>query len=172
MNKPKRRMLMMANKRLLASITLSLITGLFILMTAQAQEGRSSKRAIEGSWKARVTVAPGPGAGPPFDALVTYSAGGGLVESDSLFPPSIVSAGHGSWEFAGRTFNNTFIKLMFNPQGQFTGTIKVREKITLSFTKNEYTGAGKADFLDPAGNLLVSVDFTTQATRIRVEPLD
>jgi hypothetical protein len=48
----------------------------------------------------------------------------------------------------------------------------VREKITLSFTKNEYTGAGKADFLDPAGNLLVSADFTTQATRIRVEPLD
>lgn len=163
---------MITNKRLLASTTLSVIAGLFIVMTAHAQEGRSLKRAIEGSWKARVTVAPGPGAGPPFDALVTYSAGGGLVESDNLFPPSIVTAGHGSWEFAGRTFNNTFTKLMFNPQGQFTGTIKVREKITLGFNKSDYTGVGKADFFDPADNFLVSVDFTTQATRIPVEALD
>lgn len=159
---------MILSRRLLATFTLSLLTALCMANAAQAQDGRSGKKAIEGSWRARVTVAPG----ATIDALVTYSPGGGLVESDALFPPSVVTAGHGSWEFAGRAFNNTFIKLSFNPQGQFTGTIKVREKITLSFNKNEYTGVGTAEFFDAAGNLLLSVDFTTQATRVRVEPID
>ncbi len=155
----------MKNRRLLATITLGLIAAL--CMAAQAQEGGSLKRAIEGSWKAKVTIAPG---APPVDALVTYTPGGSLVESDNLFPPSVVTAGHGSWEYAGRLFSNTFVKLMFNAQGQFTGTIKVREKITISFNRNEYTGIGMAEFFDPSGNLLNTVGFTTQATRIRVEP--
>jgi hypothetical protein len=160
----------MKTKRLIATIALGVMVALCVATTAQAQNGNSIKRAIEGSWKAKVTVAPGPGAPPPVDALVTYSAGGGLVESDNLFPPSVVTAGHGSWEYAGRSFNNTFVKLMFNAQGQPTGTIKVREKITLGINRNEYTGAGVAELFDPAGNLLLSLPFTTQATRISVEP--
>jgi hypothetical protein len=158
----------MKTKRLIATIALGVMVA--FCTTAQAQNGNSIKRAIEGSWKAKVTVAPGPGAPPPVDALVTYSAGGGLVESDNLFPPSVVTAGHGSWEYAGRSFNNTFVKLMFNAQGQPTGTIKVREKITLGFNRNEYTGAGTAEIFDPSGNLLLSINFTTQAARILVEP--
>lgn len=158
---------MKTNRRLFVTIAFGLIAALYITQAAQAQEERSLKRAIEGSWKAKVTVAPG---APPVDALVTYTPSGGLIESDNLFPPAAVTSGHGSWQYAGRVFNNTFVKLMFNAQGQFTGTIKVRETITLSFNRSEYTGTGTAEFFDPADNLLNTVAFTTQATRIRVEP--
>lgn len=145
----------------------ALFIGLLSISTlGQTSEDHNSP-SIEGSWSAAVTI----DQGPTILALVTYGAGGGLTESDILFPPSQVSTGHGNWSAKRRTVNNTIVKLNFDPQGQFAGTIKVREQVILSRDGSEYTGRGKAEIFDLQGNLLVAINYTTHGRRIGVQQL-
>ncbi len=145
----------------------ALFIGLLSLSTFAFSQDGFNQPSIEGSWSAAVTI----DQGPTIVALVTYAAGGGLTESDILFPPSQVSTGHGSWSGNRRVVTNTIVKLNFNAAGQFVGTIKVRERVVLSRDGDEYQGAGKAEIFDPQGNLVASINFTTQGRRIEVESL-
>lgn len=120
----------------------------------------------EGSWMVTVTITAGTPQ-PPFQALITYGAGGGLVETDPGNSP-----GHGSWVSTGaNTFAFTFVNLTFDSTGNPTGTVKVREAATLSQGGDAYSGAGTVDQFDVNGKLITSRSLETQARRILVEPL-
>ena len=157
----------MTNKRMYGfRIIVSVVIALLMIGNAKAQEGLG-KKAVQGSWRVEVTFVPGPGALPPSQALHTFSNGGSFLESNNVFPPSQQTLGHGSWAHeGGNKFTMTFIKFLFDPQGQFVGTAKVTEKIKLDPNGNEYTGKGKFEIYDPAGTLIVTGEATTHATRI------
>lgn len=148
-----------------------------IVNSSQASRGAGAKasqgvgsRALEGSWEVRVTSVSN--SIPPFDEFITFTSGGGMVETNNAFPPAAASPGHGYWEYAGhQTFNFTFYKLLFlGPQGQFTGRLRVRGSIVLQ-GRDAWTGLpATVDFLDPAGNVTLSDTTTAEATRIAVEP--
>ena len=119
----------------------------------------------EGSWI--ITVKYDDPTVAPFHALITYSAGGGLVESDQGNPP-----GHGAWVSTGaNTFAFTFVTFLYDANRNPTGTMKVREAASLSEAGDAYTGAGTIDLFDVNGNLLASHSLQTQARRILTEPL-
>jgi hypothetical protein len=82
---------------------------------------------VEGSWLATITFttfSPAPAPFPlplSFQALVTYAAGGGLVETSQLDQASPIPAspGHGAWVCtAERTYRNTFQAFNFDATGK------------------------------------------------------
>jgi hypothetical protein len=148
-------------------------TAAFLSPTTALAKQNDAAQGPEGSWIGTVTITSGP-AFPLFQALYTYAAGGGLVETDqiSFNPQSPDSPRHGVWVSTREdAFASTYINLTFDSQGKPTGTIKIRETAVLSERGNAYTGSGKFDVLDLNGNVIASGTFTSQATRIRVEPV-
>ena len=138
---------------------------------SQAAKGVGSK-GLEGSWDIRLTSASN--AIPPFDEYITFTSGGGMVETNNAFPPAAASPGHGSWEYAGdQTFRFTFYKLLFfGPQGQFTGRLRVRGTIVMN-GPDAWTGLpATVEVLDPAGNVIPGTAdlVSAEATRIAVLP--
>lgn len=135
------------------------------LIAVNAQNGQSGSNALLGSWKVRVTsFQPGP---PPFDEMITFAEGGGLIESNNLFPAAAASPGHGAWQHEGRReFSFTFIKFLYNPQThQYTGTIKVSGTI-YNVRHNTWQGTAFVEISDPAGNVVQTGYTTAEATRI------
>jgi len=50
-----------------------------------------------------------------------------------------------------RTVTYTFVALDRDSRAEFSGTIKVRGKVTLNETYDEFSGAGEVDFFDATG---------------------
>ena len=115
---------------------------------AMAQFG-SGSNALLGTWK--VTLTPDTGA-PPFDELMTFTDGGGIVESNNFpFFEVGLSAGpgQGSWSYAGRQrFPFTFVKFLYLPTGQGVGMLKVAGTITYSPTDDTWSGPATVSICD------------------------
>jgi hypothetical protein len=122
----------------------------------------SPANSIVGSWVV-VPTAPNRPAGVP--NAFAFTSDGAVIRF------STVDAGAtGTWISTGdRTVAYTFVALERGVNGDFTGTFKVRGKVTLNATFDEFEGGGKVDFFDAQGNMVQSGTFTTQATRIKVE---
>jgi hypothetical protein len=133
---------------------------------AHGQQANGNAEGLEGAWL--VTTTPeGPGAPPPFPVLIMFAAGGGLV--DFAHPPS---PGFGAWVRTGAdTFALTFLALLFDPQGKFAGTQKVRAQAKLSQDGATYTGPGVTEMFDATGKLVATFKSQAHATRITVEPV-
>jgi hypothetical protein len=130
---------------------------------------------VEGSWLATITFttfSPAPAPFPlplSFQALVTYAAGGGLVETSQLDQASPIPAspGHGAWVCtAERTYRNTFQAFNFDATGKPTGMRTIAETLTLSADGDTYSGSGTFQNTDLTGKVLNSGTFTSTATRI------
>lgn len=141
-----------------------------------ASENKKSKD-LQGSWL--VTVTP-PGGAPPFQALVTFDAGGGVVGSaqgDVLLQappgvPPVATAAHGAWEqTAKREFLFTFRQIFYGADGSSQGGAKIRSAVTLNESGDEWSGQLKVEYFDTYGNVVFSGEGTMQATRIVAEPL-
>lgn len=146
---------------------LCLVAGLFgaYTLAANAQNSRGGSDALLGSWTIRVTPdQPGP---PPFDEMMTFAEGGGVVESNNLFPAAGASPGHGSWDSEGRrTFTFTFVKFLFDPNtNQPSGKIEVKGTI-FNLRHNSWEGTANVEIFDLAGNVVLTGTTTQQATRI------
>lgn len=151
-------------KFMYAGLAIALSAVLFVVADAQKGNGLGAN-ALDGSWNVAVTSAqPGP---PPFAEMMTFTAGGGIIESNNLFPPAAASPGHGSWRYEGdQNFSFTFIKFLFDPAtGQFTGTLKVTGTITAT-GKNSWEGPATVETFDPNGVLIISGTAFGEATRI------
>ncbi len=68
-----------------------------LMPDVQAKDNNSSNAAILGTWRVNVT----PTGLPPFQALITYARGGGLLESNTFLPPAAATTGHGTWVKTG-----------------------------------------------------------------------
>lgn len=131
---------------------------------------------LQGSWVVTVTPAQSPSglSLQSYKALITFTEDGGVMET-AVLPPSLpqpATAGHGEWTKTGmRSFAFTYVKLLSDGQGNFTGTMRVSESLEPSLSLDDYRGVGKVEILDPTGKVTASFDTTTQATRIHVELL-
>jgi len=104
--------------------------------------------SLEGGWRSRVTFTSGPFKGVPFQFLITYSAGGGMVESSNFDESPPVPPAYGSWGRTGtNTFKNTYIfwtskAVAPGDAGKgwtFSGNGILNEDITLAPTGDSYT---------------------------------
>jgi hypothetical protein len=129
----------------------------------------SGATGIEGSWMVTINLASSALGPPKFSALITYGVGRGLVETDTA-PPNMFTAtaspGHGAWQLVGSRHTLTIVKFRFDNSGNLIGTVRLTETLTLSASRDLYSGVGKLDVFDLNGNLLFSTNFTSQATRI------
>ncbi len=146
-----------------AVVTIGLIAGNHSFASPGA-----GANALEGSWRVRLTPS---SPQPQFDEFITFSAGGGIVESNNypFFLLGLTAGpGHGTWSQTGRRrFPFTFIKFLFTPQGQAAGTLKVTGTITYSRADDTWSGPGTVAICDSMANNCNTIDVTNgQATRI------
>jgi hypothetical protein len=116
---------------------------------------------IVGTWNLQVT----PNGAPTFAALLTFTPGGGVIETESDEP----GTGQGAWKRVSRKrFALAFQTFIFTPTGP-GGHVVVRSVATL--TKNTLSGPFKFDVFDPAGNLVQAGSGTATATRFVIPQL-
>lgn len=114
---------------------------------------------------------PEEGGPPPFLALFTFAADGGVVETDAGPPtPLQFSAGHGEWRRAGRanTFNITYTQFEFDAAQNHIGIFRGRITARLNRAQTELTGNITVEFSDLDGNLLFSGNGTVKGHRLPV----
>lgn len=140
------------------------------------------ERRLDGSWMLTVTVTSPQGI-PPFDVLMTFSPGGGVVSSRTPyligFPvgPLLETAAHGDWARRRDGFLVTVVSLLQGAPGNalLGGALFAREKIRWRATLDERTGAlvgpWQSTFTDAAGNVIFAPGGTITATRVVAEPL-
>src|SRR3990170_7662610 len=163
----------MFNKRILAAFVVTGVIAILIaaICSPSSSADEKSKR-LEGSWM--VTITGGPGTPPLpswYQALVTFSPGGGLVAS---ITDASLNTGHGAWGKAGKqTFAVTILLFQFDPQGKFLGTLKARATLKLDDTSDTFDSDDyQFEFFDPDGNPTGFVGVgAAHGTRINVEPL-
>ena len=151
-------------------VVAALLTALLIPVNAQIQDGGNNAPrgdALLGTWKIRIT----PNTLPPLDEFMTFSAGGGIVESNNFafFQIGLAAGpGHGTWRYAGRNrFPFTFIKFLFTPEGAAAGTLKVTSVITYSPRNDTWSSEATVVTCDTMVNNCMPLDTTIgQATRI------
>jgi hypothetical protein len=114
-------------------------------------EGGTAGQQIEGTWL--ITVTPDGGSPPPLLALGTFSAGGGLLVTDSGVPPTQGNVYQGTWTQKGpREFVFTFLGFQYTgswfSRDVHSGYVKVNETVTLDPSGAAYTGVGTLQTLD------------------------
>ena len=101
-----------------------------------------------------------------FQAMVTLSPGGGLVETESPDPGTAL----GSWDSLGhRRVALTFQRFEFDAEGEPAGRVVVRIEVIVR--RDEFSGPFEFDVLDVEGNVVFSGQGTATATRFPVQPL-
>ena len=161
---------MKIKKIMFTFVVATLLTALLIPVNAQIQDGGNNvprADALLGTWKIRIT----PTTLPAFDELMTFSAGGGIVESNNFpfFQIGLAAGpGHGTWRYAGRNrFPFTFIKFLFTPEGAAAGTLKVTSVINYSPATDTWSSQATVVTCDTMVNNCMPLDITQgQATRI------
>ena len=132
---------------------------------------QAQAQRLEGSWVLTVNAVVPPGVPPPpaRSSYTSFARGGVaiLYERQANF----VNPAYGAWEHqGGNEFAFTVITDAFAPAGNFLGTVKIRNEVTLTGT-DEFVSVGHLEARDSAGNLLFSGCAMARGQRIKVEPL-
>jgi hypothetical protein len=124
-----------------------------------AQRGPENAAAIVGTWDVQVSSE----GQAPFAALLTFTRGGGLIETESDEPGTAL----GSWKPLGSDdYGLAFKTFIITPTGEPGGWVVVRSRVTL--TGDTLSGPFKFDVFDTAGNKVQSGSGTAKATRFVV----
>ena len=128
----------------------------------------SNEARLEGSW---LIILDGP---PPWPGMMSFSAGGALVATDSSVPPALGNVYQGTWTKTGsREFTDTFLGFQYDAAGVLEGYFRVHETIRLDPSGNAYdvvTATG--EILDLNQNVVFVVfsgPGAAHATRINAE---
>lgn len=152
-----------SSRAMLISAAAVCVLALTAAQLSNAQGSGVSPR-IEGTWL--VTVSPDGGVPPPFPSLVSYSAGGGMMVTDSSFPPAVGNVYQGTWVKKGDQFQFTFLGFQYDPSGVHSGYVRVFETVLLNRSGDEYDGVGTFQLLDLDQNVVFSEGDTTHAIRV------
>ena len=156
----------MTIKRKLAALVIGIAIAALMGVTGTqfSAKGGASAPQLEGSWE--ITVMPE--GGDPIVDLATFTAAGGVINSD---PDPNLSTGHGTWvRTAGQGFAVTFIHFL-SDQGTPIGSLKVRAELQLDNNAETFSGPFRTDVII-GGNVVQSFCGTVQARRVNVEPLE
>ena len=117
---------------------------------------------ILGTWLIEVT----PTDDEPFQAMATFSPGGGVVETENASPGTVL----GSWKSLGhRRVAITFQRFEFGPGGEPAGRVVVRTEVIVR--GDEFSGPFEFDVFDLEGEVVFSGGGTATAERFPVQPL-
>jgi len=158
------------NTRKMTYLSLSVIVMTALLAAVHANDRGAGAQALVGSWKVRITPVAPPQ--PQFDELMTFSPGGGIVESNNypFFQLGLGTPGpgQGSWSYEGnQEFAFTFIKLLYASGGQAAGTLKVIGTINYASENDTWSSPATVSICDnQAENCAVIGTTQGQATRI------
>jgi hypothetical protein len=160
----------------LAAVGLIITAALFSLAGVSAgddnqERGHRHAPQIEGTWLITVTQ-PLPGGPIHFPSLGTFSAGGGLVVTDSIAPPSSGNVYQGTWARTGNhevTF--TFLGFQYDATGALASYIRVHEVVKFERSGNAYNSTlSTVEILDLNLNLVAGPFVsTTHGVRINAE---
>lgn len=161
----------MTSKKSFGLVALALVAVLAMGVVSAGASGRhDSPETLAGTWL--VTIDRGPAG--PLKSLLTYSRGGGFVETANAVPNTMRSPGHGAWRRTGnRRFAATELFFRYDPQGgTFLGYLKLRMQIVLSGGGDSFTAVTIAQALDADRNP-IGPPRTDNSTgeRIEVEPI-
>jgi hypothetical protein len=148
---------------LVAALAALAVPSAAVARPAKAHHRDHAPAGVVGTWSVSVTV----NGQPTFPALLTFTKGGGLIETESDAP----GTGQGAWRRIGaHRFAFAFQTFIFTPTGDPGGHVVVRGVVTL--TNNTLSGPFKFDVFDPAGNPVVgqSGSGTATATRFVIPP--
>jgi hypothetical protein len=133
--------------------------------------------SLEGGWRSRVTFTSGPFKGRPFQFLITYSAGGGMIESSNYDESPPVPPAYGSWGRTGQNaFKSTYIFWTTKPVAAgdaakgwtFSGSGILSESITIAGTGDAYTSTISYQLYDTSDNPLPGQAGNGSATASRI----
>jgi hypothetical protein len=110
---------------------------------------RPERPSLEGGWRAHVTFGSGPLKGVPFQFLIMYAAGGGMVESSNFDEVPPIPPAYGSWGRTGPSnFKSTYIfwttktaNAKDSKVWTFSGLGVLNENISLGKTGDAYTSS-------------------------------
>jgi hypothetical protein len=123
-----------------------------------------ASRGLIGAWL--VTASRPTGVGKN---LLTFSSDGTFFRSGDTHP--VYSGGHGAWNRVGdREFDATYIAFLFDENGKWIGSNKVRIHITQGPGDNEFTAATKSSRRDLQDNEISTAEGRLAGIRIQVEP--
>jgi hypothetical protein len=133
-----------------------------------AGENEDNKNTLTGSWVETLDA----GGGFVFNALVTYSPGGGVVATASIDSTkgSLSSPSQGAWKGTGnRHFRLNALAFSFDDvDGSENGVYHIEESVTLSADGNSTAGTGSFR-IDPVGSkgiTLPKTNYKSSAVRI------
>jgi hypothetical protein len=84
-------------------------------------------------------------------------------------PPATGNVCIGVWTQSGKTYKLKHPSWTFDNNGNLTGTAIIRETVTLSTTRNNFSGTYTIDFYDNSGHSEGHYTGTVQATRITTD---
>jgi hypothetical protein len=133
--------------------------------TTKSQAGGSGGHqagAVLGTWNVEVS----PDGQATFPAMLTFTGGGGLIETESDQP----GTGQGSWKRLGSDrFALAFRTFIYSPTGTSAGSVLVRTVVTLD--GDTLSGPFKFDVSDAAGSITQSGSGTATAKRFEIPDL-
>lgn len=140
------------------------------IMVAGSSSSGSGTNALVGTWKVRLT--PASQGTPQFDEMMTFSPGGGIVESNNFpfFTLGLATPGpgQGSWNYRGaQTFEFTFVKFLYAPNGDSAGTLKVVGTIDYSKDNDTWTSPAAVSVCNNQVEGCFQID-TTNGTATRI----
>ena len=150
---------------LLLALTLTAAMRVAPVSPVQAQqrsdeEEDKSGRKLEGTWRVQVTLRncqTGAELRPPTPALLTFTKGGTLTETTTVFPAAMRGPGHGFWRHTGgQTYTAVTEAFLFNPAAPPTsawiGTQRLTQTIQLGENRDELYSTASTAFFGPDGN--------------------
>jgi hypothetical protein len=158
------------------------LIGLALLGTAACSKsspaGAPAKTSsLEGGWRAHVTFGSGPLKGVPFQFLIMYAAGGGMVESSNFDEVPPVPPAYGSWGRTGPSnFKSTYIFWTTKTANAkdvakgwtFSGIGVLNENIALSKTGDAYSSSISYQLYDTEDKPLSGQSGTGSVTASRI----
>lgn len=152
-------------RRMLAGTGAGVLATLTALTTVKAGLADDGQRGqgLEGTWATLVTQTQ-PIAVPPFHALVTFAAGGSVVEVNQRNQP----AGVGVWsKISEREYRYAFTRFRFDTSGGFIGWVTADEAVNLDDRRDTFEAAVSLQTFDRQGQPIGSAIGISRGTRIK-----
>lgn len=127
---------------------LGALAALFSPSAAFAQTTTGNTQSLGGGWRTTVTLQ----GNSPFLGLITFDAGGGLVDTQQIDLSQQGTPGIGSWvSTGGGAFTLNFFKVASDAKGNLSFTVRFVITIQLSGDQNAFNGSGTFTVFDPNG---------------------
>jgi len=121
---------------------------------------------LVGTWQVMVS----PDGAPSFTAYNVFTADGNSTEFDNSNPPGSQTVAVGPWKKTGpNQYAFVEVNQLFDPQGNFAGTFRVKASVTLDDTGDKMTSTFQFTVSDPDGNVVFQGTGTAAGTRVKVD---